>query len=163
MIRAPQVRLIDDTGKMVGIVPLQEALRMSEEKGYDLVEVASNVNPPVCRMMDYGQYKYELAKKQKEAKKKQKIIKVKEIKVRPKTDEADLRTKCNKIKELLEKGDKVKVTVFFRGRERIHVDLGFKVIEKIKEILGDSAAIEKEPTEEGSTITMILQAPPRKK
>lgn len=162
MIRVPQVRLIDDTGTMIGIVPIQEALRMSEERGYDLVEVAAQAQPPVCRMMDFGQYKYELAKKQKEAKKKQKVIKLKEVKVRPKTDEGDLQTKCNRIRDFLGDGDKVKVSVYFKGRERAHMEIGFKVVERMKAILGDDAAIEKDAAIEGNTITMILQAPKKK-
>ena len=103
---------------MVGIVPINDAVQMAEERGYDLVEVAPGANPPVCRLMDFGQYKYELAKKAKDAKKKQKVIKLKEIKVRPKTDEGDLQTKCNAIRKFLDDGDKVKISVAFRGREK---------------------------------------------
>lgn len=155
-IRVPQVRLVDDEGNMVGIVATPEAIRMAEERGYDLVEVAPNASPPVCRLMDFGQYKYEVTKKAKEAKKKQKVIKVKEVKVRPKTDEGDLQTKCNRIRKFLDDGDKVKVTVSFRGRERAHMDVGFKVTDRMKEILGDDAEIEKDAGREGNTIAMIL-------
>ncbi len=162
MIRVPQVRLINETGEMVGVVPIQEALRMTEERGYDLVEVASGANPPVCRMMDFGQFKYEMTKKAKEAKKKQKVIKLKEVKVRPKTDEGDLQTKCNQIRRFLEEGDKVKVSVFFKGRERAHMDVGFKVVERMKEILSEDVGIEKDAGIEGNTITMILQQPKKK-
>ncbi|MBP7635596.1 translation initiation factor IF-3 [Candidatus Ozemobacteraceae bacterium] len=162
MIRVPQVRLIDETGEMVGVVPIQEALRMTEERGYDLVEVASGANPPVCKMMDFGQFKYEMTKKAKEAKKKQKVIKLKEVKVRPKTDEGDLQTKCNQIRQFIEEGDKVKVSVFFKGRERAHMDLGFKVVVRMKEILSEDVGIEKDASIEGNTITMILQQPKKK-
>lgn len=157
------MRLVDDEGNMVGVVQTQEALRMADEKGLDLVEVASTAHPPVCKLMDFGQYKYELTKKAKEAKKKQRVIKVKEIKVRPKTDEGDLQTKCNRIRTFLDNGDKVKVSVFFRGRERAHMEVGFKVINRMKEILGDDADIEKDAGREGHTITMILHRIAKKK
>lgn len=155
-IRAPQVRLVDDQGEMVGVIPTFEAVQLAEERGYDLVEVAPNANPPVCRLMDFGQYKYELTKKAKEAKKKQRVIKLKEVKVRPKTDEGDLQTKCNRIRKFLDDGDKVKVTVFFRGRERAHMEVGFKVTNRMKEILGEDAELEKDASREGNAITMIL-------
>lgn len=158
-IRSAQVRLIDEEGVMLGVFPTTEAFRMCEERGHDLVEVASTANPPVCRMMDFGQYKYELAKKQKEAKKKQKIIRLKEVKVRPKTDEGDLQTKCNAIRRFVSEGDKVKVSVFFKGRERAHMDVGFKVLERMKIILGDEILIEKDASREGNTLTMVLQHP----
>jgi translation initiation factor IF-3 len=112
--------------------------------------------------MDFGQYKYELTKKAKEAKKKQKVIKLKEVKVRPKTDEGDLQTKCNRIRKFLDDGDKVKVSVFFRGRERAHLEVGFKVIDRMKEILGDDADIEKDAAQEGHSITMILHRAKKK-
>ncbi len=155
-IRVPQVRLVDENGSMVGVVNTNDAVLMAEERGFDLVEVAPAANPPVCRLMDFGQYKYELAKKAKEAKKKQKVIKLKEVKVRPKTDEGDLQTKCNSIKKFLEEGDKVKVSVSFRGRERAHIEVGYKVIERMKVILGEDADIEKDAAQEGNAITMIL-------
>jgi translation initiation factor IF-3 len=161
-IRVPQVRLVDEEGTMLGVVATNEAMQMAEERGFDLVEVASNANPPVCKLMDFGQYKYELTKKAKEAKKKQKVIKLKEVKVRPKTDEGDLQTKCNRIRKFLDDGDKVKVSVFFRGRERAHLDIGFKVVDRMKEILGDDAEIEKDASKEGNTITMILHRTKKK-
>ena len=163
MIRGPQVRLINEEGVMVGVLHVTEALKLSEERGYDLVEVASSASPPVCRMMDFGQYKYELTKKLKESKKKQKIIKMKEVKVRPKTDEGDLQTKCNQIRKFLEDGDKVKVTVFFKGRERVHMEVGYKVLERMKIILADDVSYEKDAAQEGNTLTMILQQPVKKK
>ncbi|MEW6712261.1 MAG: translation initiation factor IF-3 [Candidatus Riflebacteria bacterium] len=134
-IRVPQVRLVDEAGAMVGVIATNEAIQMAEERGYDLVEVAPNANPPVCRLMDFGQYKYELTKK---------------------ADEGDLQTKCNNIRKFLDEGDKVKVSVFFRGRERAHLEVGFKVIERMKEILGEEADIEKDAAQEGNTISMIL-------
>lgn len=146
----------------MGVLSVQEALRLSEERGFDLVEVASSASPPVCRMMDFGQYKYELAKKMKESKKKQKVIKLKEVKVRPKTDEGDLQTKCNQICKFIEEGDKVKVTVFFKGRERVHMEVGFKVLVRMKEILGENVSYEKDASIEGNTLTMILQQPKKK-
>lgn len=155
-IRVPQVRLVDEEGNMHGVVSTDEALKMADDRGYDLVEVAPTASPPVCRLMDFGQYKYEVAKKAKEAKKKQKIIKLKEVKVRPKTDEGDLQTKCNNIRKFLDDGDKVKVTVFFRGRERAHMEVGYKVTDRMKEILGEDAELEKDASREGNSITMIL-------
>ena len=156
------MRLIDDTGAMVGVILTQDALKMAEERSLDLVEVASTASPPVCRMMDFGQYKYEITKKLKEAKKKQKITKLKEVKVRPKTDEGDLQTKCNRIRDFLGDGDKVKVSVFFKGRERAHMEIGFKVVERMKVILSEEIDIEKDASIEGNTITMILQSPKKK-
>ena len=141
---------------MVGVISTNDAVQMAEERGFDLVEVAPAANPPVCRLMDFGQYKYELTKKAKEAKKKQKVIKLKEVKVRPKTDEGDLQTKCNNIRKFLEEGDKVKVSVSFRGRERAHMEVGFKVVDRMKVILGEDAEIEKDASQEGNAITMIL-------
>lgn len=155
-IRVPEVRLVDEESNMLGVVPTNEAVQMAEERGFDLVEVAPNAKPPVCKLMDFGQYKYELTKKAKEAKKKQRVIKLKEVKVRPKTDEGDLQTKCNRIRKILDDGDKVKVSVFFRGRERAHMDVGYRVTDRMKEILGDDAEIEKDASREGNTITMIL-------
>lgn len=155
-IRVPQVRLVDEEGNMVGIVPTNQAMQMADERGFDLVEVAPKARPPVCKLMDFGQYKYELTKKAKEAKKKQKVIKLKEVKVRPKTDEGDLQTKCNRIRKFLGDGDKVKVSVFFRGRERAHTEIGYKVIDRMIEILGEDADIEKPAAKEGHCITMIL-------
>ncbi len=163
-IRVPQVRLIDENGDAIGIVKTAEAQQLAEERGYDLVEVAPNARPPVCRLMDFGQYKYEQAKKAKEARKKQKIIRLKEVKLRPKTDEGDIQTKCNAIRRFLNEGDKVKVSITFRGRERAHMDIGYKVIDRIKEILGDDADIERDACTEGGSITMILfNTTPKKK
>jgi translation initiation factor IF-3 len=162
-IRVPQVRLVDESGALVGVIDTSAAVQMAEERGYDLVEVAPGANPPVCRLMDFGQYKYELTKKAKEAKKKQKVIKLKEVKVRPKTDEGDLQTKCNAIRKFLDDGDKVKVSVAFRGRERAHMEVGFKVVERMKQILGEDAEIERDACTEGNAITMILFRTAKKK
>jgi translation initiation factor IF-3 len=155
--------VINEDGTMVGVLTASEAVKMAEERGYDLVEVASQASPPVCRLMDFGQYKYELTKKLKESKKKQKIIKLKEVKVRPKTDEGDLQTKCNQIRRFIEEGDKVKVSVFFKGRERVHMEVGYKVVDRMKEILGEDVSIEKDTCQEGNTLSMILFTPVKKK
>lgn len=159
-IRVPLVRLVDEKGAQVGVVPIQEALRMCDERGFDLVEVAPGANPPVCRLLDFGKFKYEQSKRVKEAKKKQKVIQLKEVKVRPKTDEGDLQTKCRKIREFVEEGDKVKVMVFFRGREHAHHEIGHKVLTRMKDILGDSVYIERDAALDGKQLIMIL-APPR--
>ena len=161
-INAPVVRLVGLDGEQLGVMSVRAALALADEAGVDLVEIAPMAQPPVCRMMDFGQFKYELTKKQKEAKKKQKVIKLKEVKVRPKTDEGDLQTKCNRIRDFLGDGDKVKVSVFFKGRERAHMEIGFKVVERMKVILGEEAGIEKDAAIEGNTITMILQNPKKK-
>jgi len=148
---------------MLGLYNVQDALKLSEERGFDLVEVASGANPPVCKLMDFGQYKYELTKKNKESRKNQKVIKLKEVKVRPKTDEGDLQTKCNQIRRFIVEGDKVKVSVFFKGRERAHMEVGYKVLERMKLILGEEVLIEKDASQEGNTLTMILHTPNKKK
>ena len=148
---------------MVGVIPTIEAARMCEERGFDLVEVAGNAVPPVCRMMDFGKYKYEITKKTREARKKQKTIQLKEVKVRPKTDEGDLQTKCNQIRTFIEDGDKVKVSVFFKGRERVHMEIGYKVLNRMKEILGEAVAYEKDAGQEGNTLNMILNHSPNTK
>ncbi len=159
-IRVPLVRLVDENGAQVGVVPIQEALKMSDERGFDLVEVAAGANPPVCRLLDFGKFKYEQSKRVKEAKKKQKVVQIKEVKVRPKTDEGDLQTKCRKIREFIADGDKVKVAVFFRGREHAHHEVGFKVLNRMKEILGAEVSIERDAALDGKVMVMIL-IPPR--
>lgn len=158
-IRVPLVRLVDEKGAQVGVVPIQEALRLSDERGFDLVEVAPQANPPVCRLLDFGKYKYEMSKRTKDARKKQKIIHLKEIKVRPKTDEGDLQTKCKRIIEFVSKGDKVKVSVFFRGREHAHTEIGHKVLNRMKEILGTQVGIERDAAMDGKVLMMILVPP----
>jgi len=163
-IRAREVRLIDDTGQQVGIVPLQEALKLAEEKGLDLVEIAPQARPPVCKIMDYGKFKYELKKKEREARKKQKEhqIEVKDIRMKVRIDEHDLKVKLKHMREFLEDGDKVRVRIRFRGRENIHPELGEKLFKKIMEELGDVGEVEVKPKKEGPFLLFTL-APKKKK
>jgi translation initiation factor IF-3 len=155
-IRAREVRVIDPEGQQIGILPIQEALQTAEESGLDLVEISPNANPPVCKVMDYGRYKYEQTKKRQEAKKKQSTFTVKEIKVRPKTGDHDLQTKIGHIRKFIEKKDKVKVTVMFRGREITLSHLGRDVLEKVVEQTAEFATIEQSPKMEGRTMIMVL-------
>jgi len=155
-IRAPRVRLIDASGKQVGIVSREEALRLAEEQGLDLVEIAPQADPPVCRIMDYGQFLYQQAKKAKEAKKKQAVVEVKEIKVRPKTDVHDLETKIRHIKRFLKDKNKVKIRVFFRGREITKPELGMEVLKKILQAVEEEAQVEMKPKMEGRQMIMVL-------
>ncbi len=155
-IRAPRVRLVDASGKQVGIVSRDEALRMAQDQGLDLVEVAPQADPPVCRIMDYGQFLYQQAKKAKEARKKQTVVEVKEIKVRPKTDVHDLETKIRHIKRFLKDKNKVKVRVFFRGREITKPELGMEVLKKILAEVEGEAQVEMKPRMEGRQMIMVL-------
>ncbi len=156
------MRVIADDGQQVGIIPTSEALRMAQERGLDLVEVAPGAEPPVCRIMDFGKFKYQQQKKQQEARKKQTVIQLKEIKVRPKTDEHDYQTKLKHIRRFLDAGDRCKVTVFFRGREIVHKDRGLTILSRIVEDLGELAKMEQEPKSEGRTMTMLLAPQPKK-
>jgi len=156
------VRVIADDGQQLGIIPTSEALRIAQEKGLDLVEVAPGAEPPVCRIMDFGKFKYQQQKKQQEARKKQTVIQLKEIKVRPKTDEHDYQTKLKHIRRFLEAGDRCKVTVFFRGREIVHKDRGLTILNRIVVDLGELAKTEQEPKSEGRTMTMLLAPQPKK-
>ena len=155
-IRAKEVRVIGPDGDQVGIVPTYKALAIAGDHGLDLVEVSPNANPPVCKIMDYGRYKYEQTKKKQEAKKKQSTFQVKEIKVRPKTGDHDLNTKIGHIKKFIGKKDKVKVTVMFRGREITLTKMGFDVLERIAEEIQDVAIVEQPPKMEWRTMAMIL-------
>ena len=155
-IRAPRVRLVDADGKQLGIVSREEALRRAQDQGLDLVEVAPQADPPVCRIMDYGQFLYQQAKKAKEARKKQTVVEVKEIKVRPKTDIHDLETKIRHIKRFLKDKNKVKVRVFFRGREITKPELGKEVLNKILAAVEEQAQVEMKPRMEGRQMIMIL-------
>jgi len=150
------MRLIDVDGKQIGIVSLEEALRRAEEEGLDLVEVAPNANPPVCRIMDYGKYKYQQKKKQQEARKKQTQVQVKEIKMRPKIEEHDFQFKLKHIKRFLKEKALVKVVMWFRGREIIHADLGKAVMERVIEETKDLARVHTPPVMEGRRMTMVL-------
>ncbi len=155
-IRAKEVRLIDPDGKQLGIVPLEDALEKARDLGLDLVEVAPNADPPVCRIMDYGKYKYLLSKKEHEAKKKQTIINVKEMKLRPRTDEHDFQVKLKHIKRFLTSGDKVKVTCRFRGREMSYTDQGMALLHRIIDEVKEIGKVEAHPKMEGRAITMVL-------
>jgi len=155
-IRAKEVRVIDPDGAQIGILPISQALDAAAEFGLDLVEISPNATPPVCKIMDYGRYKYELTKKRQEAKKKQSTFQLKEIKVRPKTGEHDLQVKIGHIKKFIGKRDKVKVTVMFRGREITLSKLGNDVLERIAEDTADIAVIEQPPKFEGRTLVMVL-------
>jgi len=151
------VRLIDDEGEQVGIVPLAAALAKAEEVGLDLVEVSPTAKPPVCRIMDYGKFRYEQSKKLQEAKKKQTVVEVKEIKLRPKTEVHDLNFKIKNIRKFLEQKNKVKVTLRFRGREIIYADsLGMEVLNKVGEAVGDIGVILQSPAMEGRQMSMFL-------
>lgn len=144
-------------------MPLAEALQYAESQGVDLVEVAPEASPPVCRVMDFGKYKYELQKKLQEGRKKQTSIQLKEIKFRPKTDEHDFQTKLKHIRRFLDAGDKCKVTVAFRGREMMHKDRGENVLKRVVEILGDTVKVDQQPSMEGRTMHMVLSAAEKKK
>jgi len=150
------VRVIDPDGNQVGIIPTYKALATAGDFGLDLVEISPNADPPVCKIMDYGRYKYEQTKKKQEAKKKQSTFQVKEIKIRPKTGEHDLKIKINHIKKFIGKKDKVKVTVMFRGREIALSELGKDLLKKIAEETDDIAVVEQYPKFEGRTMMMIL-------
>jgi translation initiation factor IF-3 len=155
-IRAREVRLIGPNGDQLGIKPLKEALRLAQEINLDLVNVAPQAKPPVCRIMDYGKYRYEQSKREKEARKKQKTIQVKEIRLSPTIDENDVRTKLNSVKKFLKKGDKVKLSIRFRGREITHQEIGRKVLDRIAESVKDLSEIERLPKVEGRQMIMIL-------
>ena len=155
-IREKEVRLIDSDGSQLGIVPIRKALEIAEERKLDLVNVAPNAKPPVCKIMDYGKYKYELTKKEKEAKKKQRVINVKEIRLTPNIEIHDLTVKAKRANEFLENGDKVKVSVRFRGREMGHTEIGKVVLNDFAELIKDKGIIEKAAKLEGRNMTMFL-------
>lgn len=151
-----EVRLIDAEGEQAGVVPIEEALRMAEEAELDLVEVAPNAEPPVCRIMDYGKYKFEQSKKLQAARKKQKQIQVKEVKFRPGTDEGDYRVKLRNLVRFLTEGDKAKVTLRFRGREMAHQELGRDLLQRVEKDLEEYATVEQFPRMEGRQMVMVL-------
>jgi translation initiation factor IF-3 len=155
-IKAREVRVIDSEGNQVGIIPTYEALARAGDVGMDLVEVSPNANPPVCKIMDYGRYRYEQTKKKQEAKKKQSTFQLKEIKIRPKTGEHDLQVKINHIRKFIGKKDKVKVTVIFRGREITLSQLGRDLLEQIAQETDEIASVEQSPKFEGRTLVMVL-------
>ena len=154
-IRTPRVRVVSNSGEALGIMPTSEALSLAEAATLDLVEVAPTADPPVCRIMDYGKFKYEKSKKVKEAKKKQHVMHLKEIKLHPKTDEHDFMFKTDHARKFLIKGDRVKATVVFRGREITHIDFGRVVLDRIDVILGDIAQVEQAQKMEGRNLSTI--------
>ncbi|OIR00818.1 translation initiation factor IF-3 [mine drainage metagenome] len=155
-IESRTIRLVDADGEMVGVVSLREGLEMAAEVGLDLVEVSPNAEPPVCKILDYGKFKYEAQKKKAEARKKQKVIEVKEIKLRPGIDDNDYGVKLRAMRKFLEEGDKVKVTLRFRGREMAHQDLGMKVMDRVRAELDDLAKVEQFPKMEGRQMVMVV-------
>ena len=155
-IRDKEVRVIGTDGEQIGIMSAKEALKLAEEAGVDLVKIAPTAKPPVCKIVDYGKYKYELTRKEKEAKKKQKVIDVKEIRLSPNIDTNDLNTKMNAARKFLAKGDKVKVTLRFRGREMAHMQSGKVILDNFAEQLMDVATIEKPAKLEGKSMMMVL-------
>ena len=155
-IRVPQVQLIDNTGANKGVVDTQTALSMAETAGLDLVEISPNSSPPVCKILDFGKYKFQSQKKAAEARKKQKIVEVKEIKLRPMIDDHDYDVKMRSMKRFFEEGDKVKITLRFRGREMAHQELGYKLLNRVKDDIATIAKIESEPRFEGRQMVMML-------
>lgn len=155
-IRDKEVRLIGEDGAQLGVMSSKEAMRLAEEAGLDLVKIAPTAKPPVCKIVDYGKYKYEQIRKEKEAKKKQKVIDVKEIRLSPNIDTNDLNTKVNAARKFLSKGDKVKITLRFRGREMAHMNNSRHILDDFAESLSDIAVVEKAPKVEGRSMTMFL-------
>lgn len=155
-IRDREIRLIGEDGEQLGIMSSRDALKLAEEAGLDLVKIAPTAKPPVCKIVDYGKYKYELTRKEKEAKKKQRIIEIKEIRMSPNIDTNDLNTKVSAAKKFITKGNKVKITLRFRGREMAHMQSSRHILDDFAQMLSDVAVIEKAPKVEGRTMTMFL-------
>ncbi|MGB0670903.1 MAG: translation initiation factor IF-3 [Rhodospirillales bacterium] len=156
MIDAASVRVIDADGSMVGVLSVEEGIEMAQEAGLDLVEVSPNAEPPVCKILDYGKYKYEEQKKKNEQRKKQKVIEVKEIKMRPNIDTHDYEVKMRSVQRFLEEGDKVKLTIRFRGRELAHQELGMQVLERVRTEIDEIAKVEQMPKMEGRLMVMVV-------
>jgi len=155
-ISIPEVRVVDADGEMVGVISTQEGIEMAAEVGLDLVEVSPNADPPVCKILDYGKYKYEAQKKANEARKKQKVILIKEIKMRPGIDEHDYQVKMRNVRRFIDDGDKVKMTIRFRGREMAHQNLGMDVLHRVRDEMLELAKVEQFPRSEGRMMTMVL-------
>ena len=155
-IRDKEVRVIGEEGQQLGVMSPKDAMKLAREAEVDLVKIAPSAKPPVCKLVDYGKYKYELVRKEKEAKKKQRTIEVKEVRLSPNIDVNDLNTKCNAARKFIEKGDKVKVSLRFRGREMAHVDSSKHILEDFAEKLSDIAVVDKAPKLEGRSMTMFL-------
>ena len=156
MISSIKVRCSDENGEQLGILHIDEAIRRAEAAGLDLVEVQPNVDPPVCKILDYGKYKYEAQKRANEAKKKQKVVEVKEIKLRPNIDEHDYQVKMRNVRKFIDAGDKVKVTLRFRGREMAHQELGAQVLKRVRDEMEESTKVEAMPKMEGRQMVMVL-------
>lgn len=161
-IRTREVRLIDENNVQLGVVPIQQALAMARERGLDLVEVAPTAVPPVCRILDYGKFKYEQSKKEREARKHQKQVRVSEVRMRPKIDEHDVDFKARNVEKLLKEGDKVKVTIMFRGREVTHPQIGRALLDRVYDRVKDFAVMERPPALEGRNMVMVLAPAPAK-
>jgi translation initiation factor IF-3 len=155
-IESNEVRLVDADGEMVGVVPIREALYRASEAGLDLVEISPNAEPPVCKILDYGKFKYEAQKRANAARKKQRVIEVKEIKLRPGIDDNDYNIKMKKVRSFLDEGDKVKVTMRFRGREMSHQHIAMDILTKVKEEVADLAKVEQFPKMEGRQMVMVM-------
>ena len=155
-IRDKEIRLIDSEGQMLGIVSVRDAMKLADEKKLDLVKVSPNANPPVCKLLDYGKYRYELQKKEKEAKKKQKTMEVKEIRLSPSIEGHDLKVKATNAAKFLSSGDKVKVSLRFKGREKDYTDKGVIVMNRFLEFIGEVCTVEKKPELEGRSMIMVL-------
>jgi len=156
LIEADPVRVVDADGEMVGVVSKAEGLEIAFQASLDLVEISPNADPPVCKVLDYGKFEYEAQKKANEARKKQKVIDVKEIKMRPGIDEHDYQVKMRSVKRFLDDGDKVKLTIRFRGREMAHQELGMKVLDRVREEVDELAKVEQFPRTEGRLMTMVI-------
>ena len=155
-IRAREVRLVAEKGQQLGIVPLDQALETARKHNLDLVEVAPTAVPPVCRLLDYGKYKYEQEKREREARKSQRTSSLRQVRLRPKIDDHDFAAKLKTVRKLLGEGDKVRVAVFFRGREITHPEIGFRLLQRVLEMLKDEAVAENQPAMEGRSMAMIL-------
>ncbi len=155
-IRDREIRLIGSNGEQLGIMSAKEAMKLAEEAELDLVKIAPNAKPPVCKIIDYGKYRYELARKEKEAKKKQKTVEIKEIRLSPNIDTNDLNTKVNAAKKFIAKGNKVKITLRFRGREMAHIAHSKHILDDFAKEVEDVAVVEKAPKQEGRSISMVL-------
>jgi len=155
-IRDKEVRVIGEEGQQLGVMSPKDAMKLAREAEVDLVKIAPSAKPPVCKLVDYGKYKYELVRKEKEAKKKRRTIEVKEVRLSPNIDVNDLNTKCNSARKFIEKGDKVKVSLRFRGREMAHIDSSKHILEDFAEKLSDIAVVDKAPKLEGRSMTMFL-------
>jgi translation initiation factor IF-3 len=155
-IRVPEVRLIDEEGEHIGVLRTREALEMARERGYDLVEVQPNANPPVCRLMDYGKYRYEESRRERESRRRQRTAALKEVRLRPKIDDHDLDTKARQARKFLQSGSKVKLSVLFRGREIAHQDIGRTLLQRVAEQLSDQSSVDQAPHMEGRSMVMLL-------